>query len=105
MFCQLCKKLPLPFRLPTGAYHFEAVEIVAGLSKRYRETFLALCPNHAAMFLYANEQKENIQELLETAVGREVELTLGGEAQTIFFTETHIADIQACLGAAEKAEQ
>ena len=57
------------------------------------------------MFQYANEQKENIQELLETAVGREVELTLGGEAQTILFTETHIVDIQACLRTTEKAEQ
>jgi hypothetical protein len=105
MFCQLCNKLPLPFRLPNGAYYFEAVESVAGLSKRYRETFLALCPNHAAMFLYANEQKETIQELLETAVGIEVELTLGGKAQTILFTETHIADIQSCLRVTEQTEQ
>ena len=96
MFCQLCKSA-LPFRLPSGTYYFEAVETIAGLSKRYRETFLALCPNHAAMFLYANEQKETIQELLVTAVGLEVELTLGGEVKTILFTETHIADIQACL--------
>ena len=57
------------------------------------------------MFQYANEQKENIQELLETAVGREVELTLGGEAQTILFTETHIADIQACLRTTEETER
>jgi hypothetical protein len=57
------------------------------------------------MFLYANEQKETIQELLETAVGIEVELTLGGKAQTILFTETHIADIQSCLRVTEQTEQ
>jgi hypothetical protein len=96
MCCQVCQSA-LPFRLPTGEYYFEAVEAISGSSRRLRETFLALCPNHAAMFQYANDQRERIQELLETAVGQEIELTLGGQATTMRFTETHIADIQTCL--------
>jgi hypothetical protein len=96
MLCQVCKSA-LPFQLPSGGYYFEAVEMAEGLSKRFRETFLALCPNHAAMFQYANDQRDNMQELLETAVGLEVEVTLGREPATILFTETHIADVQACL--------
>lgn len=55
MFCQVCKSA-LPFLLPSGMYYFEAVETVDCLSKRFRETFLALCPNHAAMFKLANDQ-------------------------------------------------
>jgi hypothetical protein len=104
MFCQVCKA-PLPFRLPSGSYYFEAVELVDGMPKRFRETFLALCPNHAAMFQYANEQKLSMQNLLEVAVGLEVEVTLGGEPATIIFTETHIADIKACLESSEISEK
>ncbi len=44
------------------------------------------------MFLYANEQKETIKELLETAVGLDVELTLGEEAQIILKTSVQSAD-------------
>ena len=96
MFCQVCKAA-LPFRLPSGGYYFEAIEAVDGLSKRFREMFLSLCPNHAAMFLYANENRDEIQELVEVAVGLEIEVTLGGQPSTILFTETHLADIKACL--------
>ncbi len=100
MFCQACKAA-LPFRLPSGEHYFEAVEAVDGLSKRFRETFLAFCPNHAAMFQHANDQKGAIQELVEAADGLEVGVSLAGEAITIHFTETHIADIKACIESAD----
>lgn len=96
MCCQICQSA-MPFRLPNGEYYFEAVEAISGSTKRFREAFLALCPNHAAMFLYANAQRERMQELLETAVSQEVELTLGGQITSIRFTETHFVDIQASL--------
>lgn len=100
MFCQVCRA-PQPFRLPSGSHYFEAVEVDNALAKRFRETFLALCPNHAAMFRYANSQKDCMQEQLAVATGTEVEVTLAGETKIIQFTETHIADIKACLASSD----
>lgn len=100
MFCQVCNA-PLSFRLPDGHHYFEAVESVCDLGKRFRETFLALCPNHAAMYQHVNEDKDNMQDLLEVAAGKEVEVTLAGNPVSIVFTEAHIADIKACLESLE----
>ena len=100
MFCQVCKA-PLPFKLPRGSYYFEAVELSGALAKRYRETFLSMCPNHAAMFKHANEQKDSMTQLVLSADTLEIGVTLGGTPTTIQFTETHLADIQACIRAEE----
>lgn len=96
LICQVCKD-KMPFKLPSGAYYFEAVEIVADARKRYRETYLALCPNHAAAYRHANAQREQMENLIATASGSEVEVELGGEATTIYFTQMHLADVRACL--------
>ncbi|MCD2514708.1 hypothetical protein LQ564_00090 [Massilia sp. G4R7] len=98
MICQACKD-ELPFKLLNGAYYFEAVEVVADSRKRFREAFLALCPNHAAAYQYANAQKHSMLELLETANGSEIEVCLGGIETTIYFTQAHLADICACFEA------
>lgn len=103
MICQVCKD-ELPFRLPTGAYYFEAVEIIAESAKRYREGFLALCPNHAAAYQYANAQKNSMLELIATAHGNEIEVALGGRETTIYFTQTHLADIKACFEPSTETE-
>src|SRR5690606_14251378 len=71
MICQVCKDA-LPFKLPSGSYYFEAVEAFVDAPKRYRETYLALCPNHAAAFLYANQQRNEMYDLVETAIGGEI---------------------------------
>lgn len=96
LICQACKT-KMPFRLPTGAFYFEAVELVMEAKKRYREAYLALCPNHAAAYRHANAQREAMEELIATASGNEVEVALGGVATTIYFTQTHLADVRACL--------
>lgn len=98
MTCQVCKA-ELPFKLPNGAYYFEAVEITDTLGKRFRETYLALCPNHAAMFKYANKQKTAMVELVAMASGLEIDVVLAGKATTLQFTEMHLADMKACLEA------
>ncbi|MFZ1724463.1 MAG: hypothetical protein WAT76_12640, partial [Dokdonella sp.] len=98
LICQVCRK-PMPFKLSSGAFYFEAVEIVADATKRYREACLALCPNHAAAYRHANAQREDMQDLIEAAIGSEVEIELGGVATTIYFTETHLVDVRACLHA------
>lgn len=94
MICQACKD-ELPFKLLNGAYYFEAVEVVADVPKRLREGFLALCPNHAAAYQYANAQKNAMLDLLATASGNEINVCLGGIETTIYFTEAHLADINA----------
>lgn len=103
MICQVCKD-ELPFKLPTGAYYFEAVELIENSQKRYRATYLALCPNHAAAFQYANDQRSSMSELIATAASIEVDISLGGCETTIYFTQTHLADVKACLSA-EDAEK
>lgn len=101
MICQVCQE-KLPFKLPNGEYYFEAVVISEALNKRHRQTYLALCPNHAAMFKYANEQKDEMVELLVAAPGLDIEVVLGGQATTIRFRKTHLADIKACLQAEDE---
>ncbi|CUJ41335.1 sacsin N-terminal ATP-binding-like domain-containing protein [Achromobacter sp. 2789STDY5608621] len=103
MVCQVCQNA-LPFRLPNGSYYFEAVEVLADSPKRFRETYLALCPNHAAAFLYANAQRSEMQDIVVTAAGSEIEIELGGELMTIYFTEMHLADVKACLATLEEEE-
>jgi hypothetical protein len=97
MICQACMT-ELPFMLPTGTYYFEAVEIVAESPKRYREAYLALCPNHAAAYLHANDQKTGMHELITKATENKIEIVLGGNSTTLYFTETHLTDAQAALG-------
>lgn len=96
MICQVCKH-ELPFKLANGSYYFEAVEMLVDSEKRFREGYLALCPNHAAAFVYANPSRPNMQDLLATAAGCEVEVNIGAVDTTIYFTETHLADARACL--------
>lgn len=100
MICQVCKD-ELPFRLPSGAYYFEAVELVAEAKKRHRSTYLSLCPNHAAAYRHANGQRNSMAELVATASSEEIDVSLGGIETTIYFTQTHLADAKACIEADE----
>lgn len=98
MICQVCKD-ELPFRLPSGAYYFEAVELVADAKKRHRSTYLSLCPNHAAAYRHANGQRNSMAELVATASSGEIDVFLGGVETTVYFTQTHLADAKACIQA------
>ncbi|WP_146115833.1 hypothetical protein [Malikia granosa] len=98
MICQVCKD-ELPFKLPSGSYYFEAVELIVNSTKRYRSTYLALCPNHAAAYQYANGQKGSMAELISTASTTEIEIDLGSQRTTLYFTGVHLADAKACLEA------
>ena len=102
MVCQVCKD-ELPFRLPSGSYYFEAVELIADSKKRHRATYLALCPNHAAAYRHANGQRNAMAELVATASCAEVDLALGGVETTVYFTQTHLADAKACIESDEGA--
>ena len=57
MICQICHAT-LPFKLDSEAYYFEKVEFLEDLKKRYYQNYLALCPNHSAMFRFANRSRD-----------------------------------------------
>ncbi|MFZ5675695.1 MAG: sacsin N-terminal ATP-binding-like domain-containing protein [Pseudomonadota bacterium] len=101
MTCQICKG-PLPFKLDDGSDFFEAVEFLPGLKKRHFQNYLALCPNHSAMYRHANGCKEIIRDMLEDLTGNELEVVLAQRDITIYLSATHLIDIKALLSAEEK---
>jgi DNA-directed RNA polymerase subunit F len=104
MICQICKTV-LPFKLDDGSYYVEHVEFLSvknnskGLKKHYYQNYLALCPNHSAMFQYANGAPELMKEMFAELEEDEVELEvlLAQENATIYFTKTHIADLKKVI--------
>lgn len=100
MTCQICKG-PLPFKLDDGSEFFETVEFLPGLRKRHHQNYLALCPNHSAMYRHANGCKEIICELVEDLAGNELEVILAQRDMTIYLSAIHVIDIKAVLEAEE----
>jgi hypothetical protein len=97
MICQVCKAA-LPFKLDDGSYYCEKVEFVTDLAKWHNQNYLALCPNHAAMFKHANGTKELMRDMFTELSSNELEVVLAQENATICFTKTHIiADLQVVL--------
>ena len=96
MICQVCKG-PLPFRLDDGSFFFEAVEFLPTLRQHHYQNYVALCPNHAAMYQYANGSKEQLNDLFGGLNGNEVEVCLAGQAASIYFNCTHIADLRVIV--------
>ncbi|MCL4545517.1 MAG: hypothetical protein M1118_13125 [Chloroflexi bacterium] len=100
MICQVCQEA-LPFKLGDGSYYFEAVEFLAELGHRHYQNYLALYPNHAAMFKYANGAEELMFDMVRKLQDNEneLEVILAGENATIYFTQTHLADLKAVMEA------
>jgi hypothetical protein len=94
--CQICKA-PMPFKLDDGTDYFEKVEFLPELKKRHYQNYLALCPNHAAMFKEANSSSEFMRDMFAELSGNELEIVLAQENATIYFTKTHIADLKKVL--------
>jgi hypothetical protein len=96
VICQVCKK-PMPFKLDDGSVYFEKVEFLPGLKRRHHQNYLALCPNHAAMFQYANGTNELMMEMFTEIAGNELEVVIAQKDETIYFTKTHIADLKTIV--------
>ncbi len=94
--CQACRDR-LPFRLADGSYYFEAVEFLPELERHHHQNYLALCPNHAAMFNHANGSKDEMKDRFLALNGNKLELTLAGQLATIYFTGTHLADLRVVI--------
>jgi len=101
MTCQICKG-PLPFKLDDGSEFFETVEFLPGLKKRHHQNYLALCPNHSAMYRHANGSKEIICNMVEDLTGNELEVILAQKDMTIYLSAVHVIDIKAVLVAEAK---
>jgi hypothetical protein len=96
--CQICKR-PLPFKLDDGREYFEVVEFVAELRKRHPQNYLALCPNHSAMFRLVNGSKDRMREAFQALQGNELSVLLSEQEKTVYFSKTHIIDLKAVLEA------
>ena len=96
MICQVCQDA-LPFKLPNGEPFFETLELAPGTAKVHYQNYIALCPNHAAMFKHANESKEVIRSLVETTETCRLPTVLAGRTYDLYFTKTHLADLRAVL--------
>ena len=100
--CQACKDR-LPFRLADGTYFFEAVEFLPGLERHHYQNYVALCPNHAAMFMHANASKDEMTDGFLALDGNELALTLADQQVTLYFTHTHIADLGIVIDVDDQA--
>lgn len=96
MICQICSE-PLPFRLPDGRHYVEKVEFFDDAEKRHFQNYLALCPNHAAMYQYALGSGDVIREMFLVCDDGNLEIILAGKDASIYFTMTHLADLKAIM--------
>ena len=98
MTCQICKG-PLPFKLDDGTEFFETVEFLPELRKRHFQNYLALCPNHSAMYRHANGSRGLICEMVQNLDTDELPVTLAQQDLTIYLSKIHFIDMKAVLAA------
>ena len=100
MACQICQ-LPLPFTLDNGDYYFEAVEFVKGFDRHFHQNYIALCPNHAAMYHHANGAVAIMLDLFFDMEEQILLVTLARKETQIYFSKTHYQDLFSVLKAHE----
>ena len=96
MICQICRSV-LPFKLRDGSYYFEKVEFLEDLRKRYYQNYLALCPNHSAMFQHVNGSRDLLRTAFVEMDGQQLTVILADADATIYFTKTHVADLRQVI--------
>ena len=94
--CQVCQD-SLPFKLSDGKYFFEAVEFFRNLKKHYYQNYLALCPNHAAMFKYANGSEKEMKDRFKALDDKGMKLILAGKSASLYFTKIHAKDLKGII--------
>ncbi len=103
MICQACSD-EMPFKLRTGEYYFEAVQVLKGLSQHFYENRLALCPTCAAMYQFARSSTDEDVRAAIVAVDSEkvearvpVSVVLAGKHHIVHFVGTHFFDLQVVI--------
>ena len=59
--------------------------------------YLALCPNHSAMYQHANGSSERMKDMFIDLETNELDVVLAQMDTTIYFTKTHIADLKTVI--------
>ena len=95
MCCQICHA-PQPVML-YGEPHFDAVNCVGGINAHHKYNNLALCPNHAAMYKNGGVASDVIQCAILKCEDQKIPLNLAGNKVELYFTQQHLADLQAVL--------
>lgn len=98
MICQVCQDT-LPFKLIDDTYYFEKVEFLPDINNRHYQNYLALCPNHAAMYQHANGSAYITCDAILELIGNELGIILAGTEHSLYFTKTHIADMKQVIEA------
>lgn len=96
MICQICQDT-LPFKLADDSYYFEKVELLPGLKNRHYQNYLALCPNHAAMYQHANGSADKICDAISELAENTLQIVLAATDCAIYFTKMHIADMKTVI--------
>jgi hypothetical protein len=94
----------MPFKLRTGEYYFEAVQVLKGLAQHFYENRLALCPTCSAMYQFARGSTDEDVRAAIVALNSEkvearvaVSLVLAGEHRMVHFVGTHFFDLQVVI--------
>ena len=67
------------------------------LKKHHHQNYLALCPNHAAMFMHANASKHEMKDRFLALDSSQLELTLADQPVAVYFTDIHLADLRVVI--------
>ena len=96
----------MPFKLSDGKHYFEMVEFLE-LNKRHYQNYLALCPNHAAMYRHANDSKNFLLDSFKNLEPERLKmaLTLAEQCVAIEFTKTHIEDLKVIVDIEKSSHQ
>ncbi len=107
MVCQACSN-EMPFKLRSGEYYFEAVQVLKGLAQHFYENRLALCPTCSAMYQFARSSTdEDVRSAIVAVNSEKVEarvaltVVLAAEQRTVHFVGTHFFDLQVVLNSAK----
>ncbi len=104
MICQVCHA-HLPFKLDDGSYYVEKVEFLPELRKRHYQNYLALCPNHAAMFQHAHGSRDMMLDMFLDMSGQELDVILAQKDFKVYFTLTHLVDVRALIASDSSATE
>lgn len=96
MICQIYSE-ELPFKKANGEFYFEKVKFLPDLTKLHYQNYIALCPNHAAMYKVVNESKDILLENFIDLDQNELDIVLAGKNMKIYFTETHRLDLKSVI--------
>ncbi|ELF6478975.1 hypothetical protein RAX56_002038 [Vibrio fluvialis] len=90
--CQICESA-LPFKLQSGEYYFEEIRAYK-LIEQSVFSYLVLCPNHRAMYQFANNNEIQLLGALGNRFKKEIQITLAQKNHKIFITEKHQTELR-----------